>query len=137
MSNVRRFPIKLPLSTDHEKHQTAVFVRLSANDQDGYIERCKRLVESLNRGGNPESPDGGEADSTIKADVYTVLDDRTILQGFNSHAAKGITPGDNIGSNELRAAAGDYNYNLTIVVDRPQEHDSDDYIFTSSYSVRL
>lgn len=81
----------------NRNHQTAVFVRQGANE-----ERVERFVDSLNR-------TGGEG--TIKADIYTVTDDGSILSGLNLYEAY-----PSVSDGELREIGEQYGYALTVVV---------------------
>lgn len=64
-----------------KNHQTAVFVRTSADSNSDYEARAHRFVDSLNRGSTYEGY-GNDSGSTIKADVYSVDENGKISSGL-------------------------------------------------------
>lgn len=85
------------------KHQTAVFVRVTADISTRGVERAKRFVESLN---GPQ----------IKADIYTVFDNGDVLRGLVFDYVEGDED-LRASSPDLRDAADAAGYNATVVWD--------------------
>lgn len=122
------------MTTLNQNHQTAVFIRRSANDSTAYANRVTGLAGSLNR--DPDFVDGG----TIKADFYVVDDVAgTITPGTAAPVAKPVVSpytiqaveaagytviapatqgtGGRLSSPYLRRLARDAGYTVSMVVD--------------------
>lgn len=103
----------------NKSHQTAVFFRTNPDASAKHRERAARAAESFNQPGT--SPVG-----TIKADIYSVLPNGYVFPGlvWNTYEVQGLGF-VGVSSPDMRAAAKEAGYALTVIIDTTETEVAD------------
>ena len=92
------------------RHQTAVFIEISAGSRQTYRDRVTRLIGSINR------------TDTIKADIYFVTNGQ-IIDGFDGTEAPPLGEGvpGLMDLSKIHAFTKAHDYNVQLIVSDPHE----------------